>query len=188
MAVSGVNIQDLAQSNGWDLHPLPIPIPPSPLLERAVGYQRGEEACFLALWWEPCGDEAMVSDGLISFTGHWPGYLTYVQHTSVYPHLAAYNLGSSDFPAEYRLVIDRKARTAFVVPANQAERLLFSQWERDDPPAVPQVLSFEDLEEILKKIAGQWTPLPSSKDILDRMEEDRAAVHALKDWLDYPAD
>ena len=89
MAVSDVKIQDLALSNGWDLISLPIPVPPSPLLERAVGYQREQEARFLALWWEPCGDEVMVSDGYISFTGHWPGYLTYVQHPRIYPHLAA---------------------------------------------------------------------------------------------------
>ncbi|HMN13796.1 MAG TPA: hypothetical protein PKD55_15900, partial [Bellilinea sp.] len=68
MAVSDAKIQDLAQSNGWNLIPLSIPVPPAPLLEQAVGYPRGEGARYLALLWEACGDEGMVSDRYISFT------------------------------------------------------------------------------------------------------------------------
>ena len=48
---------------------LPIPVPPAPILEQAVGYQNDRHARFLALWWEPCGDEVMVSDGFVTFTG-----------------------------------------------------------------------------------------------------------------------
>ena len=51
---------------------LAIPVPPEPILEQAVGYRNDRNAHYLALWWEPCGDEAMVSDGFITFTGHWP--------------------------------------------------------------------------------------------------------------------
>ncbi len=184
MAVSNVKIQDLAQSNGWNLVSLPIPVPPAPLLERAVGYQREQEAHFLALWWEPCGDEVMVSDGIVSFTGHWPGYLTYVQHPRIYPHLAAYNLGSSECEAEYRLVIDRQDRAAYILPSKQAGRLLSTQWEREETPAVPQILTLEDLEAVIKKIVEDWRP-PSNEDVMTRMKEDHAAVQALRDWLDH---
>ena len=45
---------------------LNIPVPPAPLLEQAMGYQNYRNAHFLALWWEPCGDEVMVSDGLVT--------------------------------------------------------------------------------------------------------------------------
>jgi hypothetical protein len=180
-----MKIEDLAQSKGWNLHPLPILVPPSPLLERAVGYQRGEEARFLALWWEPCGDEVMVSDGRISFTGHWPGYLTYIQHPRIFPHLAGYNLGSSEREAEFRLVIDRTERAAYILSSEQAGRLVSSQWERGDQPAAPQVLSIEDLEVVIKRIVEQRQPR-ANQDVLARMNEERAAVQALRDWLDYP--
>lgn len=185
MAFSDVKIQDLELSNDWKLISLPIPVPSAPLLERAVGYQREQEARFLALWWEPCGDEVMVSDGYVSFTGHWPGYLTYVQHQRIYPHLAAYNLGSSECEAEYRLVIDRQERAAYILPSNQAGKLLSIQWEREGSPAVPQIFTLEDLEAVIKKIVEEWRP-PSNADVMAQMKEDHAAVQTLRDWLDHP--
>jgi hypothetical protein len=92
------------------MNQLNIPIPPAPILEQAVGYQNSRNARYLALWWEPCGDEAMVSDGLVTFTGLWPGYLAFVQHPTVHPHLVAYNLVSSEYPADFHLVIDLEER------------------------------------------------------------------------------
>ena len=186
MAISDLNVNDLALANGWTIIPLPIPVPPAPLLERAVGYQRNTETRFLALWWEPCGDEVMVSDGSISFTGHWPGYLTYVQHPRIYPHLASYNLGSSEYEAEYHLMIDRKERGACLLPSNQAGRLLSGQWETGGAPEIPQVLSLKDLEAVIQKIAEEWRP-PSTADVMAQVNEDHAAVQALRDWLDHPA-
>ena len=44
MDISANNLHALAQTLGLDLAPLSIPVPPSPLLERAVGYRRGDEA------------------------------------------------------------------------------------------------------------------------------------------------
>lgn len=186
MAISDMNVKDLALANEWALVPLSIPVPPVPLLERAVGYQREMEGRFLALWWEPCGDEAMVSDGRISFTGYWPGYLTYVQHPRIYPHLAAYNLGSSDGEAEYHLVIDHQEGAAYLLPASQANRLLAMQWERAERQEILQVLSLKDLEAVLQKIAQEWR-VPSTADVMARMKEDQADVQALRDWLDHPA-
>ncbi len=103
---------------------LAIPVPPAPVLERAVGYQNIRNARFLALWWEPAGDEAMVSDGFATFTGDWPGYLAYVQHKAVYQHLVSYNLGSSDEPAEYHLVINLLERKAYMARSRDAEMVL----------------------------------------------------------------
>ena len=167
-----------------------IPVPPASILERAVGYQNQHtpkvgrrHAHYLALWWEPCGDEVMVSDGYISFTGHWPGYLAYVQHRNIYPHLVGFNLGSSECEADCRLVIDRVDRAAYILPPSQASRLLAAQWEGNNQPAVPQVLSLDDLEAVIKRIAEQWQP-PSNQDVMTRMSEDRAAVQALCAWLD----
>ena len=128
-----------------------IPVPPSPVLEQAVGYENNKGARYLALWWEPGGDEAMVSDGYITFTGHWPGYLAYVHHPSVYPYLVTYNLGSSDDLAEYRLVIDLQERQAFVRPSQEAVNLLASQWETATEHLESVSLSSKDLDDLIKE-------------------------------------
>jgi hypothetical protein len=162
---------------------LNIPVPPAPILEQAVGYRNERHARFLALWWEPCGDEAMVSDGFITFTGHWPGYLAYVQHRSVYAHLAAYNLGSSEEPAEFRLVIDLQDRQAFIAPGKEAERLLISQWQRGPVMEKPFSFSSEDLEKWVEGFIGQH-PIPSMEELMRRMDEDKNWVATLQRWLD----
>jgi hypothetical protein len=61
--------------------------------------------------------------------------------------------------------------------------LLASQWEGNNQPAVPQVLSLDDLEAVIQRIVEQWQP-PSNQDVMTRMSEDRAAVQALCAWLD----
>lgn len=161
---------------------LNIPVPPAPILEQAVGYRNYRNARFLALWWEPCGDEAMVSDGLVTFTGLWPGYLAYVQHRSVHFQLVAYNLGSSEDPAEYRLVIDLENRQAFIAPCKDAEGLLTSQWgtSREKPVAI----SSEEMEKWLADLSEQLSHFPSMDELLSQMAEDQKHVETLQYWLD----
>jgi len=162
---------------------LHIPVPPASILERAVGYQNQHNAHYLALWWEPCGDEVMVSDGIVSFTGHWPGYLTYVQHSLIAPALINYNLGSSEDFATHRLLIDLDTRQAFVVLAAEAERILSSQWERQ-PRNPPVTLFMEDLEPLLREWAKSLQAEVSMEEVLSRMAEDQKAVDTLRAWLD----
>jgi hypothetical protein len=161
---------------------LKIPVPPAPLLEQAVGYRNYRDAHYLALWWEPCGDEVMVSDGLVTFTGLWPGYLAYVQHRAVHPQLVAYNLGSSEDPAEYRLVIDLEERLAFIAPCKEAERLLTSQWatSREKPVAI----SSEEMEKWLADLSEQLSHFPSMDELLSQIAEDQKHVKTLQHWLD----
>jgi len=170
---------------------LKIPVPPAPVLEQAVGYRNYRGARYLALWWacarasgpgEPCGDEAMVSDGLVTFTGLWPGYLAYVQHRTVHPQVAAYNLGSSVDPAEYRLVIDLEERLAFITPCNEAERFLTSQW--GNPQEKPVTMSPADMEKWLADLAEQLSHFPSMDELLSQMAEDQKHVETLQHWLD----
>ena len=160
-----------------------IPVPPSPVLEQAVGYENNKGARYLALWWEPAGDEAMVSDGYVTFTGHWPGYLAYVHHPSVYPYLVTYNLGSSDDLAEYRLVIDLQERQAFVCPSQEAVNLLASQWETATEHLESVSLSSEDLDDLFKEFFNQVLVPPTLDELERRMEADRIAVETLTRWL-----
>ena len=162
---------------------LRIPVPPASILERAVGYQNQKNARYLALWWEPCGDEVMVSDGIVSFTGHWPGYLAYVQHPLVAPALVNYNLGSSEDFATHRLLIDLDTRQAFVVLVAEAERILSLQWEQQ-PRNPPVTLFMEDLEPLLREWAKSLQAEVSMEEVLSRMAEDQKAVDTLRAWLD----
>ena len=170
---------------------LNIPVPPAPLLEQAVGYQNFRNAHFLALWWEPCGDEVMVSDGLVTFTGLWSGYLAYVHHSAVYPHLDAYNLGSSDCPADYHLVIDLIQRQAFIGTGDAADKLLTTQWHKEaigDCPHEDQgnfiCLSPKNLEKWIADMGKQLTHYPSMGELMSQIDEDEKCVASLEQWLD----
>lgn len=162
---------------------LPISVPPAPLLERAVGYQNERNARYLALWWEPCGDEVMVSDGYVSFTGHWPGYLAFIQHSRIYPQLIGLNLGSSEENADYHLVIDLVERKAYVAPNRDADRLLSSQWQTGERPALPELHSLADLEALLTTFMEMHSVSITQEELMQRLEEDRKAVQDLMNWL-----
>jgi hypothetical protein len=135
------------------------------------------------LWWEPGGDEAMVSDGYVTSPGHWPGYLAYVHHPSVYPHLATYNLGSSDDLAEYRLIIDLQERQAFICRSQESINLLASQWETETDHLETVSLSSKDIEDLFKEFVDQVLVPPTIDELERRMEADRIAVETLSRWL-----
>jgi len=164
-----------------NLIPLAIPVPPDPLLEQAVGYTR--KARFFATWWQPEGDEAMVSDGIVTATGQWMGYLAYVEHSRVYPGLMTYELGASDCSAEFWLVIDREERKAFVARPWEAQKFLASQW-----PETSISLKPEQMDELIAAL-DRWLSEDRNAtvgDVLEWMEANRKAVEALQDWLNEP--
>jgi len=163
---------------------LNIPVPPAPLLEQAVGYRNFRNAHYLALWWEPCGDEAMVSDGLVTFTGLWPGYLAYVQHKSVHPHLTEFNLGSSECPADHHLVIDLVERQAFIAPCKVVDRFQATQWKQGEKQEEHFSLSSEEMEKWVEELEQQLLVFPSMDELMLQIAEDEKRVAALKHWLD----
>jgi len=164
---------------------LNIPVPPAPILEQAVGYHYNRNARFLALWWEPADDEAMVSDGFVTFTGHWPGYLAFVHHRAVYPYLKSYNLGSSDEPANYSLLIDLKERKAFIALKKEGDKVVAGNWQVEANQSEPISLSTEDLETLIQAFVEQTQNLPTMEELKAQMEKDRRAIAALTRWLDY---
>lgn len=161
---------------------LNIPVPHAPILEQAMGYRNYRNARFLALWWEPCGDEAMVSDGLVTFTGLWPGYLAYVQHRAVHSQLAGYNLGSSEDPAEYRLIFDLEERRAYIATCRETENFLTSQW--GNLQEKPVTISQTEMEKLLADLTEQLSHFPSMDELLSQMAEDQQNVKTLLQWLD----
>ncbi len=175
---------DIRRPMNPQLTRLEIPVPPAPILEQAVGYENTRNARYLSLWWEPAGDEAMVSDGFVTFTGHWAGYLAFIHHKSIYHYLAIYNLGSSDDPAEYHLVIDLQERKIYIAKASDAETIVAGQWEVIPNLAGQVLLSSEDYEDLLKSFTEQMQFVPSMEEVRQRMEKDHQSVQTLLVWLD----
>ena len=78
----------------------------------------------IALWWSPCGDELMGSDGTLTATGSWRGWLCFCDHALVRLFLEPYRLGDSDDDGEHRLLVDRYLGTLDVGLARDVEQLL----------------------------------------------------------------
>lgn len=99
-----------------------LPAAAPPVLPEVLGYEG--EARYIAGYWMPGGDEVIVDDGMLSFTGEWLAWLVYIGHPSVNRVLSAYNLGSSDEEAEHWLLIDRTEHKAYIGPADTVRRFL----------------------------------------------------------------
>src|SRR6266487_352302 len=48
---------------------LHVPVPPMPMLEKAIGYNG--DARFVSFYWTPGGDETYYDDGQSAGTGNW---------------------------------------------------------------------------------------------------------------------
>lgn len=161
---------------------LSIPVPPEPILEQALGYTG--QARFMGTWWEPCGDEAMVSDGRITATGEWQGFLAYVHHPLIRPTLFTFDLGSSESEAEVWLVIDRQERKAWIAKPKDARTFLAHQW-----PQSEQILHIKDLDQLLELVVDQFRQMDTVtvQDVMHWMENTQKAVAALTAWLNEQA-
>jgi hypothetical protein len=161
-----------------------IPVPPQ--LEQAVGYP-GDAPQWWAVYWEPCGDEAMYDDGRCSGTGCWTGYLAWVRHPAVALELARAlgpdgHLGSGDAEATHWLVIDRQARSAFLAPVREARRVLHEQWPAEEPVALGEA----DWHALLARLDEEFRsrPMPTNEEIEARMVEQRRLEEEMVSWLD----
>jgi hypothetical protein len=109
------------------LIPAPLPLPPGFLV--AFGY-RGTRR-FLALYWEPCGDESCYCDGVstaVGMTDDWL-YLDFIRQ----PHVLRWreehdlDLGSSDGEAKDWLVVDSSTGKLFAAPRMEAHSIVVRQ-------------------------------------------------------------
>ena len=97
---------------------------------------------YVALWWEPAGDELAFTDGVRSGVGqldHW-AWLDYLRGNftaraaplagrPIYGWLAEYqvDLGSSDAPATHALIVDGVSYEAWAVPIALARQIVREQ-------------------------------------------------------------
>ena len=105
----------------------PFQLPPGFL--PAFGYQGGRR--FVALYWEPCGDEACYDDGVSYACGmsdNWL-YLRFIRQAEVRRWLdeRGLNLGNSDEPATHWLIADAKTGDLYAAPRREALEVVLRQ-------------------------------------------------------------
>ena len=150
----------------------------------ALGYEG--EARYVAIWWEPGGDEACWGDGRVSLCGaEWAAYQALIQYhyshrLSPIPDL----LGSSEEAAVYYLVIDRETERGWLVPAEEAGKVLRLQWPVEDVAAdgvgavLLEKVTFEEFVERVK-LLSLVTFDEIVTDVERRMVESQARHEAL---------
>jgi hypothetical protein len=105
----------------------PFSVPPNFLL--SLGYNGGRR--FVALYWEPSGDEACFDDGVSSACGlcdNWL-YLGFIRQPDMQRWLNEneLNLGNSDERARHWLVVDAQTSDLYAAPHAEACRILHTQ-------------------------------------------------------------
>lgn len=105
----------------------PFRLPPGFL--SAFRYRGGRK--FVALFWEPCGDEACYDDGQSYACGccdNWL-YLDFIRKPDVRRWLDEHgiNLGNSDETAVHWLVVDAVSGEVYVAPRQDARAILLRQ-------------------------------------------------------------
>jgi hypothetical protein len=81
----------------------------------------------VAMWWTPLGDELMFSDGTITATGDYRGWLAFCAHPLTRLFLNPYQLGSSEHEAEHWLLVHRHLATLDIGLAHDVRALLATQ-------------------------------------------------------------
>jgi hypothetical protein len=105
----------------------PFQLPPGFL--QALGYREGRR--FVALYWEPCGDEACYDDGVSYACGMSDNWLClrFIRQAEVRRWLdeQGLNLGNSDEPAEHWLVADGLTGGLYAAPRREALEIVRRQ-------------------------------------------------------------
>ena len=137
----------------WPALPAPgelvrLPLPCPPQLIELSGYTGG--ARLVALWWSPVGDELMISDGTLTETGRWRGWLCFSGHPLARLFLEPYRLGDSEDENEHQLLVDRYLGTLDVGLSRDVEQLLATQ--PSELHALTADLSAGETEALLQRL------------------------------------
>jgi len=157
-------------------YPLPVAVPP--MLEASIGYTG--KARLVAFFFD-AGDEAYYSDGHITACGEWDAYELFINHPLVAPSLRGYDLGSSEAPPAYYLLLDRQARALSAAPVALAQRLLREQWGAAAQSDLALVVTEAEWEELVADLMVRVT-YPSPAQIMESWQEHRRLVEQLAAW------
>lgn len=110
--------------------PLDLPVPPH--LAETFGYEAAtpDVPRFIACHLGPGVPviNVVIADGLNQTLGYWEGFLGFVDHPAIAPHLAPYHLGSTEYAATHALVVHRVTNQVAVLPFANARVLVATQW------------------------------------------------------------
>lgn len=169
---------DEQERAGWVRLDVPVP----PRLAELIGY-RGK-ARWVAIHWEPCGDESFYDDGRSSGTGSPLAYQAFVRHPAVASEVAPFNFGSSDSEAAEWLVLDRMEKAIYVAPASAAWRFL----ARQHPPLPERAPgSLQGAETSLADLLdlSRWDECEIDQAAAEQaMREERQAIAKMVAFLD----
>lgn len=157
---------------------LPLPCPPQ--LVELSGYGGG--ARLVALWRSPFGDELMISDGTLTETGRWRGWLCFCEHPLARLFLEPYRLGDSDDEGEHRLLVDRYLGTLEVGLARDVEQLLATQ--PSELHTLTADLSAEETEALPRRLFDVQAERERAKSPQRRHSELRAGWEREDELLD----
>jgi hypothetical protein len=161
-------------------------VPAPPMLAAAIGYLG--RARYVAFYWTPCGDEVIYSDGQISADGHWHAWLLFVRHHSIAPHLAAYNLGSSDDEATHWLLVDQETCAMYVGTPGEVYPVLKGQFASQVEVAnlakgeQTREITLEDFRSLMELFVE--VPGPKPEAIIEAMRKQDTLTEELQVWFD----
>jgi hypothetical protein len=135
-----------------------------------------------SLFFFDAGDEAYFADGHVTACGEWDAYELFINHPLLAPSLRGYNLGSSEAPPAYYLLLDREARALSVAPVSLAQQLLREQWGASEQPEPVLVVTEQEWEELVQDLMVQVTP-PSPAQLAEYWREHHRLVDQLAAWL-----
>ncbi len=156
---------------------LPLALPPA--LCRAAGYDGGGR--YLAMWWTPLGDELMLADGEVTFTGWWPAS-TLVGHPLGRVILSPYELGSSEREAAHWLLADRFQGTLHVGLALDVRQLHATQ--PSELAAAVEILGADHVQQLIQTHLSAPAGRPDPREVERQLERSRRLVWELAAWLD----
>lgn len=161
---------------------LKVIFPPKRILENALGY-RGD-ARYLSAWWEPAGDELMLSDGRVTYCGDWWSYLQFVDANAaaVYP----YSLGGIEEQATHRLLLDLEERRCYAGESREIERFVQDQWPWSRKPAAVVHMTSEQLEEIVQRLQEDFQQVRHgrARDVNEALVQAQLSYARLVEWLE----
>ncbi len=103
-----------------------------------------------------------------------------MQHPTVHPLIAEYDLGSSESEAKHSLILDREERKLYVASMKDAQKFLAEQWPKSEPIHMTQEEYLARVTEALKNVPLNEADM---EEIHKRIEEQSALVEALQHWL-----
>ncbi len=159
---------------------LPVPLPPC--WEEVVCWSGGDEARWVSVCWEPCGDHPWIEDGRTGMSGHPWGYLAWARFPAIQAELARHDLGSSEEQGSEHLLIDRALRRVYVADIAEARSVVRGQW----PPQEPVRLSQEQIDAVVENVrrAMDARPVPTPQEVMESMRRHSRLVAEMIRWLE----